>query len=519
MIVTLAGPGAGKTTDLIRQIEEVIPRLSSNRELAVVTYTNASADDLREKLIVRMNIPKNLFIGTIHSFLFKYYIQSFAQEMGYKTSGTVIVDKFSDAGVDWIDNWAKKNVDAERRTQAVNGMKLKNRNLQIDAAAKKGIYTFDGIIKISKLLSEDKQISNAISNRIQYLFVDEYQDVDKYCHNIIMELHKRKKTIISIVGDPDQSIYRFRYGNSQIGEKAPQSGKQPLNEIIALCERSDDIECRELTTNHRSSKEIVEFNNQYGTLSTQVAEKGSVCPVQFIDSTDIMGIKSALLDEGKKHKCESYLILAKDNSTIQVFESILESTVQNKAGYYDLNHIVDIFISDTGLSKMNFKKKYGLSKFQMRRVAVSVRTALLGGKISQDEISEYCGHKFQELYSVNLDLKNAQTHDDKGKPLVYGYKSEVEHAERIYSGNIRCMTIHKAKGLEADGVLVVAKTEAEMLKWLNMTKTNMKSDTDELYRLGYVAFTRPRKMLLLACKESIDLNKIKPSVKVRRLTC
>lgn len=81
--------------------------------------------------------------------------------------------------------------------------------------------------------------------------------------------------------------------------------------------------------------------------------------------------------------------------------------------------------------------------------------------------------------------------------------------------NCKYISIHKSKGLESDAVLVVAKTESEMLKWLNMTRTNMKSDSDEMYRLGYVAFTRPRKILMLACLEKMDFNKIKSTVNVQ----
>lgn len=158
MIVTLAGPGAGKTTDLIEQIESVLSTVDANREIAVITYTNASSDELKSKLIKNQNFPQNLFVGTIHSFLFRYYIQPFAQELGYKTSATTIVDKFSDAGVGWIDEWAKKKIDISRRSLTIKTMKQSRRNCQIDAAAKKGIYTFDGIIKIAKKLSEDKQI-------------------------------------------------------------------------------------------------------------------------------------------------------------------------------------------------------------------------------------------------------------------------------------------------------------------------------------------------------------------------
>ncbi len=518
MIVTLAGPGAGKTTDLIQQIVKVIPNVSVNREIAVITYTNASANDLREKLMEKMSIPKNLFVGTIHSFLFKYYIQPFAQEIGFETSNTIIIDKFNDVGVDWVEGWAKRKIDPAQRNQRIKAIKLGKRNRQLEAAAKKGIYTFDGIIKISKTLSEDKNISRAISNRLQYLFVDEYQDIDKYGHNIIMQLYKQKKTIISIVGDPDQSIYRFRYENSQIGEQAPKKGKQPLNELMDLSENSSDVELRELTINHRSSKEIVEFNNRYGTLSNQEAENASVCPVQFLDSVDIEIMKKRLFEEGEKYGCESYLILAKENSTLHDFEDVLEETSDIKIGIYDINHIIDIFIADTGLSKKRFQEKYNLSKFQIRRIAIATRTALINKQISPDNISNYFKGKIQELFSIDVNLGNDQTTDNDGKKLSYGYKSDIEQAEKVYVKNVKCMTIHKSKGLEADVVLVLANTESELLKWLNMTKTNMKSDADETYRLGYVAFTRPRKVLILACIEKVDISKIKSNVKICVIT-
>ena len=76
------------------------------------------------------------------------------------------------------------------------------------------------------------------------------------------------------------------------------------------------------------------------------------------------------------------------------------------------------------------------------------------------------------------------------------------------------MTIHKAKGLEADAGLVLAETSKQFLKWINMTHTNMKSDTDEDYRLGYVAFTRAKKFLMLACKEPVDVDDIKRNIRL-----
>ena len=514
MIVTLAGPGAGKTTDLIEQIESVLSTVDANREIAVITYTNASSDELKSKLIKNQNFPQNLFVGTIHSFLFRYYIQPFAQELGYKTSATTIVDKFSDAGVGWIDEWAKKKIDISRRSLTIKTMKQSRRNCQIDAAAKKGIYTFDGIIKIAKKLSEDKQICKAISNRLQYLFVDEYQDIDKYGHDIVMQLYKQKRTMISIVGDPDQSIYRFRYGNSQIGEQAPRNGKQPLNEFVEICKSNSENELRELAINYRSSKEIVAFNNRYSTLTNQIPEHGNVCQVQILNSIDTEYIIEKLYSLGKKYECETFLILAKDNSTISMLESIKKTNKEDKF-LYDLNHIIDVFIADTSLSKKQFQEKYVVDRFQLRRIAVAARSALQKKEIENDQVAVFCRDRFKDLYSVDINLSDSETKDDKGKRLEYGYKSGLEIIEKLNVAKSKYTTIHKAKGLEADAVLVVTRTEKEMLKWLNMTRTDMKSDTDEMYRLGYVAFTRPRKVLLLACMEKMDFSKIKSTVKVQ----
>ena len=50
MKLTLAGPGSGKTTDLVKQIKSAVSHLKQNKEMAVITYTNASVDDIKEKM-------------------------------------------------------------------------------------------------------------------------------------------------------------------------------------------------------------------------------------------------------------------------------------------------------------------------------------------------------------------------------------------------------------------------------------------------------------------------------------
>jgi len=56
--------------------------------------------------------------------------------------------------------------------------------------------------------------------------------------------------------------------------------------------------------------------------------------------------------------------------------------------------------------------------------------------------------------------------------------------------------------LEATSVLVIAKDNKELSEWLNFEKAN--SELDDTYRLGYVAFSRARDMLVIACLEEIN---------------
>ena len=214
MQLTLAGPGAGKTTDMIAQILEKIEELPVNRDMVIITYTNTSADDITRKLNKKIIVPHNVFIGTIHSFLLHYFIIPHAYILGYATSSISVVDKLDGTGMEWIDRWVDNNVEDKKKDYIKRAVVVSSTKKRIEAAAKKGVYTYDGIIKISKELSEKKEVVDCVTNKISFLFVDEYQDISKYAHEIIKNIEKRKKTTIAVVGDPDQSIYRFRYGES-----------------------------------------------------------------------------------------------------------------------------------------------------------------------------------------------------------------------------------------------------------------------------------------------------------------
>jgi DNA helicase II / ATP-dependent DNA helicase PcrA len=66
------------------------------------------------------------------------------------------------------------------------------------------------------------------------------------------------------------------------------------------------------------------------------------------------------------------------------------------------------------------------------------------------------------------------------------------------------LTIHKSKGLQADAALVVAKNEKELLMWLENDKEKRLNDQQDKCRLGYVAFSRPKEFLCIACLTAVS---------------
>lgn len=110
-----------------------------------------------------------------------------------------------------------------------------------------------------------------------------------------------------------------------------------------------------------------------------------------------------------------------------------------------------------------------------------------------------------ELYGKRIAFQNSKT-DINGKTQEFNFVSKFTEDYKNDQCSTKYVTIHKAKRLEADCVLVVAENEKQLFKWLNMTKTDMRNERDEDYRLGYVAFSRARKVLAVAVLEEIDIS-------------
>ena len=107
-------------------------------------------------------------------------------------------------------------------------------------------------LRSSSILSEHAHESFHLDNRIQHLLIDEYQDTSNTHAKLIKQITQVWETgkTIFIVGDPMQSIYRFRQADVRLYLKAFESGLDSI-----------DLNPITLTSNYRSSACIVDFNN------------------------------------------------------------------------------------------------------------------------------------------------------------------------------------------------------------------------------------------------------------------
>lgn len=89
--LVIAGPGAGKTTNMVREIYQCLPELTPNRYMAVITYTNAATEKIKTRLTELIKIPENVFIGTIHSFLYRFILNPYGRLYGILPADYYIV--------------------------------------------------------------------------------------------------------------------------------------------------------------------------------------------------------------------------------------------------------------------------------------------------------------------------------------------------------------------------------------------------------------------------------------------
>lgn len=263
--VVIAGPGSGKTTVLTLKIMRLLNQsINKPRGLACLTYNNEAVREFKDKLdLMGHKKRQNVFLGTVHSFCIAEILNVFGQLYNYNITYPIKIIS---------DNEKKKLFETIKKEQGYEQKLFKKddmdriRNLKIRGKSKvivtinkdilkvaneyeerlerMGMMDYESIINYStRMIQEHEYVRKCLSAKFPWILIDEYQDLGKPLHEMVLSLFEYTDIKIFAVGDPDQSIYSF-------------SGATP-NYLLEL-RNKDNIEVIEFKNNYRSNQDIID---------------------------------------------------------------------------------------------------------------------------------------------------------------------------------------------------------------------------------------------------------------------
>ncbi|MFI1196897.1 UvrD-helicase domain-containing protein [Micromonospora sp. NPDC020750] len=189
-LLIVAGPGTGKTRTLTHRIAYLCAELNVFPERCLaITFTRRAAEELRHRLDGLLGpVAEDITVGTFHSL------------------GLAILRE--NAGAAGLPAGFRIADDADRaaaRAEAGEDLAAYTALLR-----KRDLVDLDELITLPvELLRADKKLVQRYRDRWQWIFVDEYQDVDDVQYELLRLLSPADGNLCAI-GDPDQAIYSFR---------------------------------------------------------------------------------------------------------------------------------------------------------------------------------------------------------------------------------------------------------------------------------------------------------------------
>ena len=237
-LLIIAGAGSGKTRVLTNRIAYLIDECGVNPyNILAITFSNKAAAEMRERVEQTIGEGSQVWVSTFHSTCVRI-LRRYIDRLGYNNNFT-IYDTDDQKSV--IKEVCKKlNIDTKmlKERTIMNGISsakdemITPDEMEINAGndynAKRiaGIYReyqrelklnnaldFDDLIfKTVELFNQDEEVLNAYQERFRYIMVDEYQDTNTSQFRLISKLAEKYGNLC-VVGDDDQSIYKFRGAN------------------------------------------------------------------------------------------------------------------------------------------------------------------------------------------------------------------------------------------------------------------------------------------------------------------
>ncbi len=275
-LLVLAGAGSGKTRALTHRVAYLIEEKGVKPwNILAITFTNKAAGEMRERVNQLVDFgADSVWVSTFHSLCVRI-LRRFIENLGYTTdfsiydsddTKTLMKQIFKDLevnqkvlkerGVLGVISSAKNEMispeefllsakaDGDSRLQRIGELYMEYQK----RLKKNNALDFDDLlVKTVELFQAKQEVLEYYQDRFRYIMVDEYQDTNTVQFKLVSLLAAKYRNIC-VVGDDDQSIYRFRGAN--------------IKNILSFEETFPGAKVIKLEQNYRSTKMILDSANE-----------------------------------------------------------------------------------------------------------------------------------------------------------------------------------------------------------------------------------------------------------------
>ena len=407
-LLILAGAGSGKTRVLTHRIAYLIEEKGVNPwNIMAITFTNKAAQEMRDRVdrLVEFG-AESIWVATFHSSCVRI-LRRYIDRLGYDNHFTIydtddqksVIRKavkeldldpkqYREGPLLGVISAAKNEMiePQDFETQAGGDFRM-CQEAKIYKAYQKTLIDnnavdFDDLLLLTvRLLRENRDILEAYQERLRYIMVDEYQDTNSVQFELI-RLLSGKYHNLCVVGDDDQSIYKFRGAD--------------ITNILSFEETFPGAKVVKLEQNYRSTNNILEAansviaNNAHRKEKHLWSENGDGKEVSFIHYETAYGEAEDVIDKIQtevhmgKHQYQDCAILYRTNAQSRAFEEkcIKKSVPYRLVGgvnFYQRQEIKDILAylktidsgrDDLSVTRIVNVPKRGIGQVTLNKLAV-----------------------------------------------------------------------------------------------------------------------------------------------------
>mgnify|MGYP003101003225 CR=1 FL=1 len=558
-LLVLAGPGSGKTTVVTKRVQYLVQDCSiSPSSILVITFTKAAATEMKDRftrLMEQQAQPPggygNVSFGTFHAVFFNILKLSY----GFTVANIITEETRRQYLKESVDRMKLEIDDENEFLTGIAGeiSLIKNERVELEHYFSKNcseevfrkiyegyeerkkrarLIDFDDMLVYTwELLSHRKDILSAWQKKYQYILVDEFQDINRLQYDILRLLAEPENNLF-IVGDDDQSIYRFRGARPEImlnfRKDYPQSGQVLLND------------------NFRSTTQIVEAagrviaRNKTRFPKNIIARGGDGALVQSLEFPDQQQECAYILREiqnwqARGGSLRQVAVIYRTNTQPRVvIQKLMEYNLPFRVRDQVLNrpkrYLSRECLNDERISweyMLNFykDKRYVCDRIErlqydlkmMSRMGPFAAINYIRHVIGYEEyLKEYAGFRrmnVEDLLEVLSDLQeSAREYHTYEEWFIYieKYTEEMEQLKKRQQevkDGVHLTTMHSSKGLEYEKVFILDAAEGIT----PYKKAVLEADLEEERRMFYVAMTRAKKELTICWTKKVGSHEKKPS--------